>query len=282
MRMPDLISVLYRQWKLIVLLTLMATVVALVACLISPRLYAGRTTALPANSALTDKARIFNRNIDALYSELGSPDELDKIEGTANLDTIYIATAKELNLMAHYQLTNEHKAPLDKAAKQLQKNTEIKRTGYGELQLTVWDKDKTMAATLANTLLRHLNEIHQHLQTENYRVILQQLQNEYTQKMQALTSSNPTPLQDSLQQDVQPGFQQSKALLVPQLQQYAQLINEYEIAVKTAPKALLVVEPARPQEKETKPDTEKAVLFAFFASLLFSVLLAFYVESRTT
>jgi len=79
MPMPDLVSVFSRRWKLMLLLPLIATVVALLACLLAPKQYLGMATALPSNSVVGDKARIFNQNIEALYAELGSPDELDKI-----------------------------------------------------------------------------------------------------------------------------------------------------------------------------------------------------------
>ena len=78
--MPDLISVLARRWKMMVLLTMIATGTAFLACLLRPKEYAGVTTALPANSLVGDKARIFHQTIDALYPEVGTPDELDKIE----------------------------------------------------------------------------------------------------------------------------------------------------------------------------------------------------------
>ncbi|HET7896333.1 MAG TPA: hypothetical protein VFL47_01640, partial [Flavisolibacter sp.] len=74
--MPDLISVLARRWKMMVFLTVIATGTALLACLLRPKEYAGMATALPANSLVGDKARIFNQNIQALYPEVGTPDEL--------------------------------------------------------------------------------------------------------------------------------------------------------------------------------------------------------------
>ena len=100
--MPDLISVFSRWWKFILGLSLVAVLIALIFSLLSPKKYLSIATALPANSLLTDKARIFNANIEALYAETGTPDELDRLEGTAALDTLFIATAKEFGLAQHY------------------------------------------------------------------------------------------------------------------------------------------------------------------------------------
>ena len=148
--MPDIISVVGRRWKLIGLLTLVATVAALVAGLLSPRQYAGVATALPANPLISDKARIFNQNIEALYPEIGTADELDRIEGTAKLDTLFLAVATDHKLVGHYNIGTTAGDALDKAALQLKNNSRINRTGFGELKIKVWDKDKQMAAALAN------------------------------------------------------------------------------------------------------------------------------------
>ena len=67
------------------MLLLMAISVAVVAAilLLQPKLYLSEATALRASSYTTDKASVFNRNIEALYSTLGSADDLDMIIGTA-------------------------------------------------------------------------------------------------------------------------------------------------------------------------------------------------------
>src|SRR3954466_3234295 len=104
--MPDLMNVFAKRWKFILALTLIATVIALVVALLSPKKYLSTATALPANSVVADKAHIFNPNIEALYSDFGTPDELDRLEGTGLLDTIFIATAKELQLAGHYGIND--------------------------------------------------------------------------------------------------------------------------------------------------------------------------------
>lgn len=275
--MPDIVSVIGRRWKLIILLTAVATAVAFLAALLSPKQYLGSVTALPANPVYSDKARIFNPNIEALYAELGTIDDLDRLEGTAKLDTVYLAVANEFNLAAHYSIdTTQGDAP-DKAALRLKKNTTINRTGYGELKIKVWDKDNQMAADLANAILRVINGIYRQMQTENMRTILQRLKEETSQQPQ--NTGNPTTDTTASAGQNSTGAPQEKTA-ASQLYQYQQLIAEYELALKTTPNALLVVEGARPSPWIDKPKTEQVVLFALLGSLLFSVLLAFFVESR--
>lgn len=265
--MPDFFSVLARRWKWILTVTLLATAGALLACLLTPPKYLSTVTALPSNPVMGDKARIFNDNIEGLYNELGSPDELDKIEGTARLDTLFLAAARQFNLPVHYKINDTGTMALYKAASALQKSSKISRTGYGELQLKVWDKNPVLAAALANALLQYLNDIHLHLRTATSRAVLQRLKQAY--------AAEPAPgsASDSIATGLPPVKAMSPAV-------YATLITEYELALKTVPQPLLVVEPARPALKADKPKTLQTVLLVFAASLLFSVLLAFYTEIR--
>jgi capsular polysaccharide biosynthesis protein len=263
--MPDIFRVIAHRWKTALLITFLATVVALVACLISPKEFLGEVTALPSNPEIGDRARIFNQNIQALYRELGAPDELDEIEGTAKLDTIFLAVAKQFRLPAYNPENSDDVLRLHKAAKALQKNTRIHRTGYGELKIKVWDKDPYMAAALANALAQELNSIHQQLRAENNRLVLQRLKESTTTQQDSSAENLSSSTTDN---------NTSQAAL------YTRLINEYELALQTNPNALLIVEPARPSPWHDRPQTVLVVVFTFLASLLFSIFLLLLTESR--
>lgn len=296
--MPDLVTVITRRWKLILLLTLLAAVLSLLLCLFVPKKYLGVATVLTANPALSDKARLFNQNIEALYPELGSLDDLDRIEGTTKLDTVYLALAKDFSLVSHYDLSSNDSTALYQAAKRLKKNTDISRTGYGELRIKVWDKNNQLAAALANAAVQVLNDLHQQVQTENNRLVLQQLKEEYTRKQQALEKATNTVMRIEQPQNptgrstandssfiqhelslINPA--ENAAYLRAQLAQYVRLISEYELSLKTTPKVLLMVERARTMPWPDKPDTMQTVLIATLATLLFSFLFALFLERRS-
>lgn len=264
------------------ILTLLTTIVALLTCFFLPKKYLGVTTALPANPLTGDKARIFHANIEALYAEIGATEELDKVEGTSKLDTLYLAVAKAFHLASYYGLDTAALDATDKAALELQRNTDISRSGYGELKIKVWDQNNAMAAGLANALMQVLNDIHRQLQTENNRLVLQGLKDEYRQQLATLTPPEVQLTKDSASRIAGDRFSAApeSAAAAGRLSQYRQLINEYELALKTNPNILLVVERARPSPWADKPRTAQLVLFAFLGSLLFAVLLAFFLEGR--
>jgi capsular polysaccharide biosynthesis protein len=275
--MPDLIEVFGKRWKFIVGFTLLVTVVAFIAALLSPRQYLSTATALPANSMTGDKARVYNQNIELLYSEFGTADELDRFEGSGALDTLFIATASDLNLSAHYGIEASDES-LYKAALKLKKNSKIQRSAYGELLVKVWDEERNMSATLANSLMRKMRELHQHLQNETNINTLEKLKKDLLQKQKdyrALSDSMPNAA--AADEDI---FALRKTSLLGQMQEEQKLIGQYQLAVEANPQVLLTVENARTPLWPDKPKIPETVLISFFAALIFSFLLVLLLDRR--
>lgn len=275
--MPDILSILSRWWKMILGLTLLSSLAALVACWLSPKQYASTATALPGNSSLSDKARIFNKNIQYLYNRLGSPDELDRIEGTAALDTLYIATANDFKLENHYSIKSSKDALYD-AAEELKSKSRISRSAYGELKVKVWDRDRNMAAALANGLFQRLQQLHQQLHQQDNAFVLQKLREDLLERQQQFRqASDSLRYMEAAYADL---LTARRNALLQQVQEGEKLVAEYELALSANPPVLVSVESARPSLKPEKPRTVATVLLAAFASALFFFLLALVLESR--
>lgn len=277
--MPDLISVFAKWWKFILGLSLLAMTLSFAACLLSPRKYLSTATALPANTMMADKARVFNERIEALYSDYGIPDELDKLEGTAALDTIFISASEAFDLAGHYGIPPSDEAPF-KAALRLRKESHIARSGYNELKIQVWDADRNMAATLANSLMKNIQELQQHLQNANNLAVLGKLKEIYQARQQAYrqlvdTATSPDPAAEAIREA-------RKKALLEQLQQYEKTIDQYAVAVQTNPPVLLVVEPARAALWPDKPKTALTMLLTLIAALLCTFLLSMLLETGKT
>lgn len=276
--MPDLLNIFGKRWKLMLLLTALATLIAFFAALFSPKKYLSVATALPANPVMADKARLFNNNIEALYSDFGSPDELDKLEGTATLDTIFIAAAQQLNLVRHYSISSSNES-LFKAAKYLKKNSNISRSGYGELKVKVWDKDRNTSAVIANFLLQKIQELHQHLLNQSNISALEILKKEYEGRQKQFLQ-----LADSSAMTMSAGEKEilrtKMNAVAGQLTDYENRIDQYQLAIKTNAPVLLVVENARAPLSADKPRIGQTTGFVFFGALVFSFLLALFIEGR--
>ena len=280
--MPDLLLTFSKRWKLITLITLLATVVALIIALLVPKKYLSVATALPVNSVTGDKARIFNTNIEALYSDFGTPDELDRLEGTARLDTIFIAASERFNLGEHYSFGNSTEGTY-LAAIRLKKNSKISRSSYGELKVKVWDVDKIEAAELANFLMERIQELHQHLQNQSNLVVLDKLKQQYAVKQREYLEDADSVGKSPGGSLAAPRSEMSKARLLAltdQLKQYENMIGEYQLAATVNSPVLLMVENARPALWPDEPKVLAITLFTFFTALISSFLLVLFIDSR--
>jgi len=263
--MPDIFYLLSKWWKQVVLFVLLCCLSVAAILFLQPRQYLSQATALRANPAFTDKARLFNNNIEGLYSSLGSPDELDMIVGTAQLDTIYLSQVDSFSLVSHYQLKGDAVIARMKAAYKLHKHTDVIKSGYGELKVRVWDKDKNLAAALANAIMQKLQLIHQGLINENNISTLASLQNAQQQLLTVADSQVNLPTW-------------KQAALNKQLEQYEELIGEYRLIQATRPLALLVVENARPATRADKPRIVAVMIATLLLSLVFALLTVLYLE----
>ena len=249
--MPDLFDLIAKWWKLVLGVLVFSIVIAFVSTWLKPKKYLSITTAIPASTTLSDKGAIFNENIEGLYSAFGSPDDVDRIVGTAELDTVYLAVTDQLNLRTAFELEDDA-AGRTKAAQMIKQNSKVYKSGHGDLRIKTWDKDPVRAADIANAIMDKLSSIYGELQSRTNQQTLQQL-------IKAKAALN---------------------LSADQLSQYDKLITEYQIMEANKAPALLIVEKARPAIKPDRPRMMTSLLIAAFAAILFSIFLALVLEKK--
>jgi uncharacterized protein involved in exopolysaccharide biosynthesis len=268
--MPDIFDLIARWWKRMLAVMVLSLLTAGIISFLKPRQYLSVTTAVPASSFASDKAKIFNENIRELYSTLGTPDDLDMILGTANLDTVYLFVADQFNLFDHYKMKEQGAAARIKAASLLKKNTKVMKSEYGELKVKVWDTDKNLAPQLANAVMNKLQSIHANLQSAGNEAALMGLKNGQKKIQMQL---------DSLTGITEP-LMERKKVLEQQTQQYEKLISEYQLMVDSKPPVLIVVEIAKPSSWPDRPKRIQIMVATAILSFLFALLAALILERR--
>ena len=270
--MPELSGLFSRWWKQILLIVFLSLAISAAILYLQPLQYMSVTTAVPGNALSADKSRVFNNNIEALYSDVGLPDELDVILGTAQLDTIYLAVADQFNLFDHYKLAKDDGEARQKSARRLKKNSRVIKSDYGELKVKVWDTDRNLAPQMANALMDKLQQIHQSLYNNNNRNILASLHHAAEIGQKKLDSLYTDSAKDN---DL--SLTRRKAQL-EQLQEYEKLINQYDLIIHTSPASLLVAEMARPSLWPDRPKRMEILIATGILSLFFAFLVALVLE----
>ncbi len=278
--MPDIFYLFSKWWKHILSIVVISLVAIGIILYLRPSKYLSTTTALPASSYAADRASIFNQNIQSLYSALGTPDDLDVIVGTAQLDTPYIAISENLGLAAHYKVKEQGRAAVLKAAFLLKANTRVIKTEYSELKVKVWDKDKTMAPELANAIMNKLQSIHQDLQNSNNFSLIKTLQ-KGKEKLRAGIDSVTSYLSNAGRDEGNSvAYVTRRQQLLDQEQQYEKLISEYQLIADSKPPVLIILEKARVSDWPDKPRRIPIIVATFLLSLLFALVLALLLEKR--
>ena len=277
--MPDIFYLVSKWWKQMLVVLLVSLVTAAIITFIKPRQYLSVTTAVPANSLSYDKGRVFNSNIQSLYSNIGLPDELDIIVGTSRLDTVFLAVTDQFNLFDHYKISDNGEKRI-KAARVLKKYSRVMKSEYGELKVKVWDTDRNLAPQLANAIMNKLKAIHSALQNENNQQALQSLQNAINKIQINIDSinvlhNNSVPAEGS----ADPYIIRRK-ILSNQLEEYQKLVGEYQLLIESGSQVLLVVEKARPATWPDTPNRTKILLVTAFFSLIFALFVALILEKR--
>jgi len=266
--MPDIFDLLKHWWKQILAVIIASLLVVGVISYLKPKLYLSVATAVPASSFASDKSKIFNENIQALYAALGTPDDLDMIVGTAKLDTVYLAVTDEFNLFDHYKMKEKGEAARNKAASLLKKNSKVMKSEYGELKVKTWNTDKNLAPQLANAIMEKLKAIHQDLQNAGNMATLQGLVSRM-EKLQQMADSAMNSAENNNQRR-------------EQISQYEKLIGEYQLMVDTKPPVLITVEKAKAAAWPDQPKTIQLLGATAVLAFIFSLLAALMLERKKT
>lgn len=278
--MPDIFQVLARWRKQVMLVVFISLLIAAAVLFLLPPKYLASSTALPANPLATDKAIVFNNNLRDLYSGLGQPGDLDRIVGTAQLDTIYLAMVDRYNLIDHYRIGEASPFSRIKAAAVLKKKTKVSKTGFGELKIQVWDKDRLMAPQLANSLMALLDSFHRDLQNKSNRNIAAGIHDLRLQLQVSVDSIRGALQTAGISPALARDYLSRQSLLQEQILQYEKLETEYQLMLGTEPPALFVVERARISDRPDQPAKWAVLLATAVLSSFFAIWLAVLLEKR--
>ncbi len=280
LNMPHTIQVLQKHTRFILLFTLFAMLVAFVTVLLVPKYFRSSARIIAANPQLTDKSRLFNENIQGLYSYFGSGDDLDRIIGIADMDTTYYQLVDQFNLMDYYQLDNDSLPLLRrKAVLKLKKDISFQRTEQGQMRVQCWTKDKQLSADIINAMIRIVQQKLESIWLSNYQEASAQLNASIVHNEQQYAALNDSISKAGRAQQIL--LQKHMETLLEELSRYRKTAASFQLMGETVPPALYVLEPAVPSVKAERPDKLNTVLISGLAGFLFSILFLLLKDRRS-
>lgn len=273
--MAETAGVIQHNWKKITLFTLLSVAIATVTVYILPKQYRSTAMLIAANPQLADKSRLFNENIQGLYSYIGSGDDLDRIMGIADLDTAYKQLVDEYKLVDYYELSN-NPLPLlrRKAVLKLREDLTLQRTERGQLKISCWTKNPQLSADLINAMIKIVTRQAEQISHEQYAGSQSLLEKTILAK-----EGEYRQLSDSLQKIPQQQYdsyellQLSAKSVLKELQEYRTLYAQFTMMAKLQTPVLFVLDKAVPAAKAERPDKPAIIIAAAIAGFVFSILL---------
>lgn len=264
----ELSNHLVHKWKTILAFTTISTIAAAGVSMLTIPEYTASTKLLPGNTVLADKARLMNPSIQHLYSFFGNGDDVDRLLSMAESDTSLKQVIKQFNLITYYKIKEEDpKLAEFKTIERLKKDLWLGKSINNELIIRCTNQNRDTAAAIANYIATQTGVSLQGIWKNMYHEISAQLDSNLQQlKRQYLLISKQSNSDESLIQS------ESEALL-KQINTYAALKIETEVASSTTPAAIIVVEKASPPAKKSWPDLAVILPLAALSGMVFSILL---------
>ncbi len=149
MTLVDIIKLIYKRRKLIIIATLTVSIVTAIVMLFMPNYYKATTTFYAASPDLVKPDPIGNNVTMKKY--YGTKDDIDRILTVANSATIKKKLIKNFDLYNHYDIDSTKKLSEYKINKKLGKLFIVKKNERDAIELSVEDKDQKMVSKMANS-----------------------------------------------------------------------------------------------------------------------------------
>lgn len=272
-------TVLHKQLKQIALFVVVCLAIATMLVFLLPKYYKSTAIVVAANPALADKARLFNNNIQGLYSNFGSGDDLDRIDGLAHLDTTFKLLVTEFNLTNYYELKDSDMAlRIRKAILLLREDVELQKTELSQFKFMVTTKDKTLSANIANRMVQLVEQMIETVWQKNYLSSLQKIE-AATKALETEVGQINNALPTTTATDVLT-FTNKREALLQQLKQYYTAANEFKLAIENKAPSLYIVEQATPAAKHYKPNKLNILVATTIISFVFACMLVLIIEGK--
>jgi LPS O-antigen subunit length determinant protein (WzzB/FepE family) len=271
--LPDLFNSAWQWRKQIIAFTLISTIVGTGIAFILPRYFQSTATVLATNPVLSDKQRIFSKNIQGLYSTYGGGDDAERLRGIAELDTCYKFLIDKYDLTTYYEYKEKSPLAMRNSIKALREDLVVERNDKDQLRIHCFHKNAETAANICNSTIEFMQAKAMEISQQSNSSLLMQLDSAFQKNQQEYVA-----LSDSLNKTSSPALKQllstESTALLNQIAQDKQLINEIKITVNNNPNALVVLEKATASAKTEKPKRLVLILASLIGSLFFAIIAA--------
>ena len=295
----DIIRTLQKKRGFIIVMTLLAIVLGGVFLAIKHTKYKADATFFVNNPLYGDRSTLFRSEETRYVDYFGGDDDVDKIMALANSDTVRDRVIRNCQFQEIYKI--DINDPKGHAALMgiFNKNFNIKRTEYKDVQVSYISYDPVIAANVANMSVKVLEETYRHYYTSIKLNIYTSISDKVVQldsAINVLTDSLASlrdkygiyslispARRDIINGDVKAGgkgygkaieliqnIESIKDQLVIDRAHYISTLNEFAATTNSSMEFLKLITRALPPTTPTGPGVSTVLMLATFLGLVFS------------
>lgn len=150
----NLIHYLFSKWKPLLIISVLAFIISVVASLIITPKFKSTVIMFPASSVSVSEALVSTTSSGSKSGILafGEEEETEQLLQILNSDEIKENLIQKFNLFDHYQIDASSKYKYTELYSRMESNISFRKTEYMSVRIDVLDEDPQMAADMANEL----------------------------------------------------------------------------------------------------------------------------------
>ena len=175
----DLILYVYRRKIPLIVISLFAFLVSLIASLTIPPKFKSTVVMFPASSTSVSKTLLTDNPSQKGILTLGEEEEAEQMLQILNSGQIRDRIVMKYDLMDHYEVDPDSKFPLTRLRNKYKKNISFKKTQFMSVEISVLDTDPQMAANIANNIASLVDSTMNLMQQDRAFLALKVVEEEY-------------------------------------------------------------------------------------------------------
>ena len=161
-----LIAFIYNHLKPLILLSISAAVVAAIVSFLIDNKFKSTVILYPSNTSSISKVLINSSNGKGDILEFGEEEKVEQLLQVLHSDKVRDAVIKQFDLMSHYEIDTASPSKFTSLTEEFESNITFKRNEYMAVEINVLDKDPAMAAAIANSTAKILDDVMNDIQKE--------------------------------------------------------------------------------------------------------------------
>ena len=153
----NLLLFIWKNRKTVIIITAITAVIAVAVSLLMTPLF--RSTAIVFPAATSTVSFSEQRNAKASSMDFGEEDQAEQLIQILQSSRIRNRIVQKFDLMKHYEISADDANKNYKLGKAYNNHITFTRTRYGSIEISVLDRDKELAANIANKIVQLIDTV---------------------------------------------------------------------------------------------------------------------------